>query len=215
MTITERHTSPLSWPSCLCSAPVSSPGAHPPPRPCGGQRSKGQMRWEQVTHTHQTQSVPLSRCRPWRSPVPGSWALTSHLAGTLVVDGAANLEEIPPTRARCGWCRWACRLRASWIVRICFHYVYGFSGTAAFIANNGRRILVQMCWSLNACLSLWLVLVLEDCEWLTASPGRPGPWPARLVCWPVSPARPAAAALVSSGPPSSASLQQVQRNKLV
>lgn len=44
-TITEAHTSPLSWPSFLCSAPASSPGARPPPRPCGGQRSKGQMCW--------------------------------------------------------------------------------------------------------------------------------------------------------------------------
>lgn len=40
LTITERRTSPLSWPSCLCSAPASSPGARPPPRPCGRQKVK-------------------------------------------------------------------------------------------------------------------------------------------------------------------------------
>lgn len=40
LTITEGRTSPLSWPSCLCSAPASSPGARPPPRPCGRQKVK-------------------------------------------------------------------------------------------------------------------------------------------------------------------------------
>lgn len=59
----------------------------------------------------------------------------------------------------------------------------------------------------------WLVF---EMFWgsLTVSPGRPGLWPARLACWPVWPAHPAAAALVSSGPPSSANLQRQQRNKL-
>jgi len=34
MTITEERTSPLSLPSCLCSVPGFSPGAHLPPQPC-------------------------------------------------------------------------------------------------------------------------------------------------------------------------------------
>lgn len=42
VTITGGRTFPPSWPSCLCSAPASAPGARPPPRPCRGQRSKGQ-----------------------------------------------------------------------------------------------------------------------------------------------------------------------------
>lgn len=86
-TITEAHTSPLSWPSFLCSAPASSPGAHPPPRPCGGQRSKGQMCWDgggsggdggvcihtrtQVTQPHGVAELqPFTRLAPcwWTAP---------------------------------------------------------------------------------------------------------------------------------------------------
>lgn len=81
MTIIEAHTSPLSWPSFLCSAPASSPGARPPPRPCGGQRSKGQMcqggsREEVHTHTGNRAGAaraewPSSNLSPAWHPVGG------------------------------------------------------------------------------------------------------------------------------------------------
>lgn len=108
MTIIEAHTSPLSWPSFLCSAPASSPGARPPPRPCGGQRSKSQMcrgggsREEVHTHTQVTELVLPERSG--RAP-------TFHLPGTLLVDGATNLEEILPMQVCCR----ACRTTAGWL----------------------------------------------------------------------------------------------------
>lgn len=118
MTIIEEHTSPLSWPFCLCSAPASSPGARPPPRPCGGQRSKGQRRWKWKGTRRRTgkPGQPTAAVLPVEWPGARGRAMTPHPPGTLLEDCAANLDGIPPTQV-CDGCGYGCctAMRAGWL----------------------------------------------------------------------------------------------------
>lgn len=106
-TITAANTSPPSWPSFLCSAPASSPGARPPPRPCGGRGSKVRGRQaHKHTHTHTDAGksscpgpvgLPAAAERNPTGPADGFWVAHDYdslfLLGVQVPDQRVPLVD--------------------------------------------------------------------------------------------------------------------------